>query len=300
MSTIGALIDRIHREFLSPLDDSMMSVPLTSGITDSDTSAVYDDGYLTVEDEDMLDIGGRIQLGRELILVSAINTTTRTLTLVRGVLGTTAAAHSAGDLIYIDPPYTRQAVYDAIGEAIPALEPRLYQLGSEEIWSPQYAEELEAGAFEVIETKYSEDGRWYQGGGGIITKNDPDTSTGTSVQLIEPYGTRNLVRYKKSFDSITDETTTLSSIGLTGEMEYVVILGAVARVLAGIDVKPATQEYISQMLESQGFRPGAGSELRNNLLTYQDYLTRNIHDKLVQRDSASEVVWLEPYPGAFS
>ena len=302
MSTVGALIDRIFLEFLHPLDDFPSHVPLKTTITDSDTSVVYEDGYLTVEEEDLLDTGGKFQLGRELMMASAINTTTQTLTVPatnRGILGTAAAAATAGAFIYIDPPYTRQSVYDAVAAAIVALEPDLYQVGSDEIWAAEYGQEIEVGAFGVIETLYKDGGTWKRGGGGTIIKDDPDSGTTRSVQLNPPWGQRNLVRYKKAFGTITDEDTTLASIGLTTEMEYVVMLGAVARVIATVDVKPATQEYISQMIEVQGFPPESGSRLRNNLLAYQELLIRSISDKMVHRDGV-DVEVLEAYPGMYS
>jgi len=300
MSTVGALIDRIFREFLHPLDDFPSSVPLKTTITDSDTSVVYEDGYLTVEEEDMLDQGSKFQLGRELMMASAINTSTQTLTVPatnRGILGTTAAAATAGDFIYIDPPYTRQAVYDAVTDGIGSLQPMLYRVGTEEVWHIGWPQEINSDAFEIIDSRYQENGRWEKGGGGTLVEGDPDASTGKSVQLNWPYGRRNYVRYKRAFGSVTDETTTLASIGLTTEMHYPLMLEAVARVMATVDIKPATQEYISQMLESQGFPPQTGEKLRNSLLNYRELLVRRIAEKLVTRDNV-DVEVMTPYPGA--
>lgn len=302
MSTVGALIDRIFREFLHPLDDFPASVPLSALLTDSAATATYDDGYLTVEETDMLDVGGKVQIGRELMLVSAINTTTRTLTFgtsgaFRGALGTTAAEHAQGSLIYLDPPYTRQAVYDGLRGAIPSLAPPLYQVRSIEVWQTILPEEVPVSAFEVIESLYWHNGRWEQGGGATMVNNDPDSSTGVSVQLDPPFASRNLVRYKADFGAITDETTTMASIGITAEMEYPLMLEAVARVMGTVDIKPATQEYISQMLETQGYPPGSGERLRNSLLSYRELLVERVANKLLLRDGMG-VETLEAYPGA--
>ncbi len=298
--TVGTLIDRIFREFLHPLDDFPRHVPLATTITDSSTSIVYEDGYLTPEEIDMLDVGGKFQIGRELIMATAIDTGTQTITVTaetRGILGTVAAGADAGAFIYLDPPYTRQAVYDSLVGAIPSLEPPLYKVATEEVWGTTFAWELPVGAFEIVDSRYQYGGQWEEGGGGTLISGDPDANSGVSVQLNPPYGSRNIVRYKTSFGAVTDEDTTLSDIGITTEMEYPLMLETVARVMATVDIKPATQEYIAQAIETQGYPPASGERLRNALLSFASLLVARIANKMQIRDPLGEER-LAAYPGA--
>ena len=59
----------------------------------------------SVEEEDSLDAGCIIEVGQELMFSTALNTVTNEITVTRGARGTTAAAHSAGDLIKITPAF---------------------------------------------------------------------------------------------------------------------------------------------------------------------------------------------------
>lgn len=294
---VSTVIDRIYREYLNPADDYPSFTVLETGIDDNDTSIVYKDGLLTVEEQDLLDTGTRIELGRELILVGNIDTSTRTLSnLTRGILGTTAAAHSAGTFIFLDPHPTRQAVYDAIRNELAGLHPPLYSVKTEELWSPR--EELPAGAWEPISVKYWDGERWAPGGGAEIIQGDPDLSTGVGVQLFAPYGERNLLRYKAQFGEITSEATDLTSttVGLDPAWESTLIVGVVAQLVSGLDINAATQEHITEALERQGFPVGSAERLRNSLLSYRELLATRFERKLLAREHAP-IRQVEPWPG---
>lgn len=295
--TVATVIDRIYREYLNPADDFPSYTLLETGISDSDTSLIYKDDYLTVEEEDLLDIGTRIEIGRELIIVGNIDTSIRTLSaLTRGALGTTAASHSADALIYLDPTLTRQAVFDALRNELSGLHPPLYALRSAEVWGGR--DELPAGAWEVIDARYWDGERWVPGGGAEIVQDDPDSSTGISVQMAAPYGSRNLVRYKAAFGEITAESDDLTgaTIGFDAAWESALIVGTVAQLVSGLDINAATQEFITEALERQGFPVGSGERLRNALLSYRELLASRANRKLLAREH-SPVMVRDPWPG---
>ena len=103
-TTIGDLVDRTYREYLEPMEDLVSYTTLETGINASVTSVVFDGDLLSVEEEDALDAGTIIEIGQELMLCKDLNTVTNTITVTRGARGTTAATHTAGDLIKIAPP----------------------------------------------------------------------------------------------------------------------------------------------------------------------------------------------------
>jgi hypothetical protein len=126
MSNLGNLVDRTFREYLEPLDNLNSYTTLTTGINNSETSVAFNGDLLSVEEEDALDAGTVIEIGRELMLCTNLNAVTNTITVVRGVRGTTAVEHTAGALIKIAPTFPRQNVFDAVVDQIETLYPTLF------------------------------------------------------------------------------------------------------------------------------------------------------------------------------
>ena len=110
MANIGNLVDRTFREYLEPMDDLVSFTTLSTGVNNSVQSIVFDGDLLSVEEEDALDKGTIIEINQELMMCTDLNAVTNTITVKRGVKGTTAAAHTAGDIIKISPPYPRKNV----------------------------------------------------------------------------------------------------------------------------------------------------------------------------------------------
>ena len=127
-ANIGELVDRIYREYLEPMDDLQPYTLLTSsgGINASVTTISFDGSLLTQEEEDVMEAGSIIEIDRELLLCKELDTVNDKVTVVRGVRGTTATAHSEGAVIKIAPPFPRQVVFDAVCDQIKNLFPSLF------------------------------------------------------------------------------------------------------------------------------------------------------------------------------
>ena len=132
-STIGDLVDRIYREYLEPTDSVESYSYLTGGINDSVTTIGYAGDMFSVEEEDALDAGAIIEIGQELMFSTALNTVSNEITVQRGARGTTAAAHSANDLIKITPSFPRKNVYEAVSDQIKNLYPTLFAVETLEL-----------------------------------------------------------------------------------------------------------------------------------------------------------------------
>ena len=117
-SDISGLIDRVYREYLEPMDDVTSYTTLDTGVNDSITTLEFAGALLTQEEEDAMDAGTIIECDTELMRCVSLDTVNNQVTVVRGVRGTTAAAHTAGALIKIAPPFPRQVVFDAVKELI--------------------------------------------------------------------------------------------------------------------------------------------------------------------------------------
>ena len=132
-TTIGDLVDRTFREYLEPMDDLVSYTTLSAGINDSVTSLTFNGDLLSIEEEDAMDAGTIIEIGRELMLCTDLNAVTNTVTVTRGARGTAAAAHSTGDLVKIAPPFPRKVVFDAVKDQINNLFPTLFAVDTQSI-----------------------------------------------------------------------------------------------------------------------------------------------------------------------
>ena len=93
MAAVSTLVDRIYRDFLNKPDDLSAFSRLDGAINNSVTSLTYESGLFSSEEENLLGNGALVEVDQEIMLVTAANTSTRTLTVARGYSGTTAASH---------------------------------------------------------------------------------------------------------------------------------------------------------------------------------------------------------------
>ncbi len=319
---IGHLIDRVFREYLEPNDDVSSFTVLKDGMTDSSTDTIidYDNTYLTSEEEDALGTGAYIEVGEELMLVASLNTSSQQITVVRAARGTTISAHTTGDLLKINPPFTRKVVFDAISDQVENLYPTLFAV--ETITAT-------ASTGYVILGTHGSDADTYNYLVNPIKAISQYTdfasnsdSTGSmfapvSVQLIQlpnPFvytddsgtertktytdgpsvvnalqfysiasGNSAYVTFKKKFIAPANEATTLASIGLESEYEPIVMAGVAAQIMSGRDIPMATQNYITESLQAAVYPVGSSTSIRNSLLQYQQILIQQARKNLRAR-----------------
>ena len=316
-STIGDLVDRVFREYLEPADSVESYSYLTGGVSDSATTIGYANDMFSVEEEDALDAGAIIEVGQELMFSTALNTVTNEITVTRGARGTTAAAHSAGDLIKITPAFPRKNVYDAVTDQIKNLYPTLFAVETLELVSGTgyrllgtYGTDGDTYNHIVAPLKaISQYTDWSSGSDqtGLTYKgvavelidlpnpftwtDDTQTertktyTTGPNVvHALQFYGIANghtvFVTFKKKFVAPTSEATTLASVGLETEYEPIVMAGVAAQMLAGKDIKNIDARYITEQMAAQNYPVGSSNTIRNSLLQYQQILIQQARTNL--------------------
>tara|TARA_B100000212_G_scaffold333184_1_gene302247 strand:- start:1003 stop:2013 length:1011 start_codon:yes stop_codon:yes gene_type:complete len=309
MSTdIGGLVDRVYREYLEPMDDLVSYTTLSTGINDSVTSVVFEGDMLSIEEEDALDKGTVIEINQELMICTDLNSVTNTITVKRGARGTTASAHTAGDIIKIAPPFPRKNVFDAVKDQINNLFPTLFAVETQSVTTGDGYTLL--GAYNDVGThnyivsiigaisQYTDFSSNSDTTGvkfsnvacslvelpNPFTYNDSDGvsrtftySSGPSVVHAVQFSGINtghtaFVTFKKKFIEPTAETDTLTSIGLEQEYEPIIMAGVAAQMLAGRDIPAATTDYISDQLAVSNYPVGSSNSIRNSLLQYQQLL----------------------------
>ena len=307
-TTIGDLVDRTFREYLEPMDDIVSYTTLSTGINTTDTSVVFNGDLLSVEEEDALDAGAIIEIGQELMICTDLNAVTNTITVTRAARGTTAATHTAGDLIKIAPPFPRKVVFDAVKDQINNLFPTLFAVETQSVQS--------SNGYTLLGTYDSPGTNNYLVSVLKAISQFTDFSAGSdqtgvvfnsvSVQMIQlpnPFtyvddtatertitytsgpnyvnalqfynidqGHTCYVTFKKKFIEPTAETDTLATIGLEDEYEPIIMAGVAAQMMSGRDIPTATADYISDQLAVSNFPVGSASSIRNSLLQYQQLL----------------------------
>ena len=309
-ANIGELVDRIYREYLEPMDDLQPYTLLTSsgGINASVTTISFDGSLLTQEEEDVMEAGSIIEIDRELLLCKELDTVNDTVTVVRGVRGTTAATHDENAVVKIAPPFPRQVVYDAVVDQINNLFPTLFAVETQSVQS--------SNGYTLLGTYDSPGTNNYLVSVLKAISQFTDFSAGSdqtgvvfnsvSVQMIQlpnPFtyvddtatertityttgpnqvnalqffnidqGHTCYVTFKKKFVEPTDEDTTLATIGLEDEYEPIIMAGVAAQMMAGRDIPTATADYITDQLAVSNFPVGSANSIRNSLLQYQQLL----------------------------
>ena len=309
MSTdIKGLIDRTYREYLEPMDDLTSYTTLETEVNSSATTIVFNGDLLTQEEEDAMDAGTIIECEQELMRCVTLDTVNNQVTVVRGVRGTTAVTHTAGNIIKIAPPFPRKAVFDAVCDQIKNLFPTLFAVDTQSITTgtgytligthdapgthnyivsilgaiSQYTD-FSAGSdttgvnFSPVTSSLIELPNPF-----TFTDNDGVSrtityTTGPSVVHAIQFsgiasGHTAHVTFKKKFIEPTAETDTLATVGLEDEYEPIIMAGVAAQLLSGKDIPTATTDYINDQLSVSNFPVGSANNIRNSLLQYQQLL----------------------------
>lgn len=307
-TTVGNLVDRVYREYLEPMDDLQPYTLLTSNMTDSVETVSFDGTLLTQEEEDVMEAGSIIEIGQELLLCKELDTVNNTVSVKRGVRGTTNVAHTTGDIVKIAPPFPRKNVYDAIVDQINTLFPSLFAVDTQSVTSAigytllgthdapgthNYIVSIIKAISQFTDFATGSDST------GVIfspvssqlvelpnpfTYNDSDgtertityTSGPNHVNAIQfsniSAGHTTFVTFKKRFIEPTAESTTLSSIGLEPEYESIIMAGVTAQIISGRDIPQATADYITEQMAVSNYPVGSSSSIRNSLLQYKALL----------------------------
>jgi hypothetical protein len=276
MAAVSTLVDRIYRDFLNKPDDLSAFSRLDGAISSTtSTSVVYEAGLFSSEEENLLGSGALIEIDQELMLVTAANTSTRTLTVSRGYAGTTAATHADETNIFINPTFPRKSVYDAVSDNISRLYPSLYNVTTTNVTSNSTYQEVPASTVEVL-TSYVQNstGDQYTSAGIELLRDFPPSSTNTAVQFFNTSNGKTVhLVVKRKFVRPTDETSDIETVCLVApEYEQIVMVGAVADIIGATDIDASTQEFITEKLAAESYPVGSGERLRNALLRLRSLL----------------------------
>lgn len=283
MSTVGAVIDRVMREWLTPPSNMPSQTALTATITNSATSITYDP-LLMPEEEARIGAGTIIEIDQEWLRTTDIDTDTRTISVVRGVMGTTAAAHNLGATITLSPRWARRTVFDAVADAVVDLSPELYGVGTVLVSGSNFQDLETARAHTILYARQERFGQWHDVHVDILP-GLPELETGMGLQFgfdVDP-SSDVWITYAYDFARPTAESTELSSVGVQGDWEELVVLGAVAALVQHPDADKATLDFLTQQVGEQFQRAGSVSELALRFTRLREYKVGRAGDRLKKR-----------------
>lgn len=250
MTTAGAIINRVSRQLLSGTVEERNKLATTLSDTTGGT-------VVMTYDLKGLQTGTIFEIGSELMYVWADNSSTKTLTVERGYLGTTAATHTAGDLVTINPRFPIQQMLDGLNQEIDDLSSPmngLYQVVSVNLTSNTASRQIDiTGSTKVInllEVRYrylATDHLWLR---NVRVERDlptTDFASGNALTFDEPISSGTVrVTYSAPFVRATATTTDLQTTCLVPvSMEDILELGLMVRMVSVREIK-------RNFIESQG------------------------------------------------
>jgi len=267
-------MDRTFSEWLSP-----------SGINRPAWDTVATAGVLSGTGEGTFTVSGRVtsipndtilEIDDELIRTSAVSTVTVT-TGGRGYLETAAASHAAGSYVYIDPPFPRINVFNALNNIISQLYPAgLYvrTTNASFNWSTKAVQALGTGTLDVLsvivrtpstDENYTDplmEGRDYR----ILYEFTPP-----KIRMIRGgYGTNQYavtVITKKDFtQAATTADDLLSVCGVSTNLQPSLPMAVAGWLLQGREVPRVQIEDVRRQLASTGINVGSALNVGQALL----------------------------------
>lgn len=295
MTTAGALVDRVYRDWLHPGDEQPARTRLTAGVDAVTATWTVDTDVFAADEVDMLAAGVIVEAGSEQALIR--DRSGGTLTVTRAVNGTTAATHASAATVTVAPTYGRKTVFDAVADSVVSLWPRL--------WNPKTTAATVTLPLTELPEDFGAADHWRPTDVATAAPRypfeaitDPDATYGMSALIDDAAGTEGYIVYRARFLRPASEAADLTAThGVRGEWERIVAVGAVAQILFGTpELDPVVSEYVTRQLEAETYPPRTSGQIAARLMQYRDELLREAADGLRQ-ERLDRVHFVRPLGG---
>lgn len=248
MTTAGNLIDRIIQPLLAGTVEERNKFASSVGVSDTTLTVTYDLGTLA---------GSTVfECEQELFYVWDSNPSGKTVTVERGYGGTTAASHSSGTSITVNPKFPRKQALDALNSELADLSSPmngLFQMKTLDVNYNGSDRMINLTSVTSMIDLYDVRLRYLADDYPVIhhvrlLRDMPtgDFASGFALALDQQVRSGALrILYKAPYSLFTTEASTVTSTGASAELEDLLVLGAQIRLLAGREVK-------RNFIESQG------------------------------------------------
>lgn len=262
---------------------------LTTTMNTSVTSVVVDFALGSIV------TGSYITIGLETMYVWS--STGSTATVERGMLGTAKAAHTAGDIVWVNPRWSSFTILRAINAELASYSSPswgLFQMKTVDItYSPAtYGYDLTSvtDLIDVYELRWKgyATGDWPLIRRWSLARNmaTSEFASGLALMLEEGAGAGKTirVRYKAPFAALTALTSDVQTVaGFPSTANDIPPLGAAARLVAAREVKRAFTDSQPESRTASEVPPGTNRQAAGTLLQIRDARLREESSRLSQR-----------------
>lgn len=274
MSTIGAVVDRVLQEHITPTTETPATCFVDSSVDDTTTSIDLDMSTLAVDERGAVQPSTILEtLSGEMLFVKSvsISASTYTVTVARGWRGTTAAALTADDPVTISPPITRLSVFNAVADEVTALYPRLWGIETVAVTPDDTYVEVAAEAVSIEQFLYTNIAGRPRLDQVRIIRNFPDSGTGQAIVLDSLPVTGNAyVTYRTKFARPTAESDTLADLRVQDDWVSILVFGAAARAVTQLDPRSLSVEWVTELQQAEGAPPGTSTAVAQRLKRWRD------------------------------
>ena len=247
--------------------DETKNLLLTDYVEEYDTlGTTLNDSETTVNfthDTAGIVAGSIIEIGTELMYVFSMNVSTNNATVQRGFRGTTAASHSSGDLITVNPKFPAQLVLNAVNDELADLsspQNGLYQMKTVE-FTYNVAQDgynltdVTDDILSVYQVTYTDLGS--ENTEPVLPawtlrrdRNTRSFASGYALGLHDDASSGQAVRvqYKTGFTVLAATSTALSTVVLHASAYDLPSLGAALRLMS---TRPVRREFIDEQGSSR-------------------------------------------------
>lgn len=278
MATIAQVINRTQRQLLSGVVEERNKI--AANITASATSCVlsYDLGSVRT--------GSVLEIDSEQMYVWEVVESTKTCTVERGFNGTTAAAHTSGTVVIVNPRFPRAQILEAVNDELADLSSPVNGLFQVKVLDLKYNGSdrqvnlpAVANVIDLLEVRSRYKSDDYQQVRSVKLLRDmptKDFGAGMALQLDQDIRQGDVrVTYKAPFTRAAAEADNIQNIcGFPESAEDILIIGAQIRLMAPREVKRNFTESQGDTRRSDEVPPGAvGNSITNLLRMRRDRIT---------------------------
>lgn len=293
MSTLSTLTDEILLELEGSADPTEITT-LASDIATTTETTIY-----ASSESGGLRAGATVQIDDELMRVLDRNGSE--VTVVRGWSGTTAATHSDGSIVYVNPRWTRLNIYNVAKREVISWPRSIFAVTSVDITvnysSDVMAFDLGITAAEAalvrrilhVERQNTETKRWEDVRRWDVLINQ-DAAVFPSTMALQlwrkvPNYTTYRVHYGTGFDvsTWTAGTDLIATAGLTAQMENILTYGVMARLLAPKESKRSQGQRRTQSQRAASLRAGHQAQTATYFQSLRERELKELSSWLLQQ-----------------
>lgn len=270
MSTGTAVINRTLRQLLSGVIEQRNKLSATINATTTSVVMTYD--------LDGIRAGQVFEIDSELFYVWEATAGTKTLTVERGWNGTTAAAHTAGAVVTVNPRFPRSQIFEALNDELQDLSSPVHGLFQVKTFDFDYNGtsdiinlppvlsiiDLVGVHLRVTADRYD----WIRKVRLLRDLPTDDFSSGYGLKFDQRQLSGRLrIVYKAPFTPLTNETQNLTNqSGLPTSCEDIINMGVQIRLMAPREIKRNFTESQGDTRRADEVGAGAVGASVNNLI----------------------------------